>query len=294
MKSFATSTNFINKLNVRDAVDLIKRTEGKVCVITGAGVSTESGIPDYRGPSGRYMKTTSKPMTHQEFTGDARNRQRFWSRAIVGFRSFIEAQPNRSHHALAHLEHKHLIDGLITQNVDRLHHKAGSQKVIELHGRGDLVQCMSCNAVKRRDEYQKELTEENQLWLKQIEGKSFTLTADGDAIIEDTDLSNFCVTNCEECSVGVMKPTYVFYGGSVPPEVSAEATDLVTRNRALLMIGSTASTFSCYRLIQLAHFKGYPVGIVNRGPTRADDLATAGKFDGASCGDFLEQVMGQV
>jgi NAD-dependent SIR2 family protein deacetylase len=233
-------------------------------------------------------------MTHQEFTGNEQNRKRFWSRAVVGFGSFSEAQVNRSHRVLASLEERKLIDGIITQNVDRLHHKAGSKTIIELHGRGDLVQCMTCGAEKKRDDYQKELKEENKLWLKNLEGKAFTLTADGDAIIADSNVSHFCVTNCEVCSVGIMKPMYVFFGGSVPQEVATQATGIVSQTRALFLIGTTASTFSCYRLVQLAHSLGNPVAVINRGATRADVLATAGKFEESSCGEFLEQVIAQL
>jgi len=278
------------KLSVSEAAAILDRAKGHVAVITGAGVSTESGIPDYRGPTGRYTQTTSKPMTHQEFMGHVNNRKRFWSRALIGFKSFEEAHPNRSHKALAKLEERGLIKGVITQNVDRLHHRAGTKEVVELHGRGDTLECMTCGSVKSRREYQQELMEENKLWLSFMDGKKYTLTADGDAIIEDSDLGSFCVLNCDVCSVGILKPAYVFFGGTVPPDVAQKAHELSVTSKAVFVIGTTSSTFSCYRLIRAAHQQGSPVLLVNRGPTRVDDMV-AGVFDDASCGEFLEELV---
>ena len=289
----AHSRRAIPSITPSTASEIIQKNKHKTCFITGAGVSTESGLPDYRGPAGRYLQTDSKPMTHQEFMGDDFNRKRYWSRAVVGFKSFNTAKPNRSHFVIAELGRSRFLTGLITQNVDRLHHRAGSHKVIELHGRGDMVECMTCGHQKPREEYHKELIEENQRWMKSIENKSYTLTADGDAVIDESDVHSFCVLNCDVCSVGILKPSFVFFGGIVPPDVSESALDLVTNCNALFLIGSTASTFSCYRLIKAARDQGAYVSIINKGPTRVDDLAHS-VFDTDSCGEFLEQVARQL
>jgi NAD-dependent SIR2 family protein deacetylase len=292
MKRWFASSNRVSipRITPNLASRILRENGGLTCIITGAGVSTESGIPDYRGPEGRYMQTASKPMTHQEFMGEDWNRKRFWSRAIVGFKSFDKAKPNRSHFSIAGLERNHLLNGLITQNVDRLHHRAGSKHVVELHGRGDMVECMTCGNQKPREEYHKDLIEENRNWLRSIEGKSYTLTADGDAIIDESDVHSFCVLSCDVCAVGVLKPSYVFFGGAVPTHVSEAALDAVTKCKALFLVGSTASTFSCYRLVKAARDQGAYVSVINRGPTRVDELSHS-VFDNASCGEFLEQLV---
>ena len=199
------------------------------------------------------------------------------------------AQPNRSHISLTKLEKKNLIHGIITQNVDRLHHKSGSINIIELHGRGDRVQCTTCSNEKDRVIYQEELQEYNNDWLKTILGRKFETTADGDAILDNVDTSRFEIIPCDNCNIGIMKPMYVFFGGSVPQDISDAANELIQKSKMLLLIGTTVSTYSCFRLVRLARENQSVIYIINNGTTRVDSLAD-GIFSGPSCGEFLEQL----
>lgn len=282
------------KLLPLQAARLIQASAGRTLVITGAGVSTEppSNIPDYRGVRGRYKLQHSKAMTHQEYMGLEANRKRFWARALFGFKSFEEALPNRSHLTLRKLEVAGHVHGIITQNVDRLHHRAGSTSAVELHGRGDMLECQTCFETMQRSEYQQELRKANLEWLAGIsKDETFERTADGDAILPDTiDFSLLRVLPCAKCGTGVLKPSYVFFGGSVPRHVVQEANRLLEDAKLVILIGSTAHTFSCFRLLREAsQGQRKPVLIVNQGDTRADALAFA-KHDTDSCGAFLESV----
>lgn len=180
--------------------------------------------------------------------------------------------------------------GLITQNVDRLHHESGSHKVVELHGRGDMLECQTCGAERSRVEYQQDLFIQNEAWLANLPDRSYQSTADGDAIISDSvSTKDFSVLRCEQCQVGIMKPSYVFFGGKVPREVVQQADGLINASKLLLVIGTTSTTYSCFRLIKQAHSIGSQVLIVNQGPTRADPLAT-GFYSHESCGYFLAEL----
>ena len=236
---------------------------GGTAVVTGAGLSTDSGIPDYRGPG----SPPRAPMTFQEFI-TPRGRQRYWARSFVGFERMAGAAPNAGHRALATLEDAGLITGVITQNVDGLHQAAGSRTVIDLHGRIDRVVCLTCSRRSSRQEYQRLLAVLNP---DAIRAGEIDLAPDGDAHVEDTD--HFVVADCEHCG-GVLKPDVVFFGESVPPPVVAEATTLVADAAALLVLGSSLTVYSGRRFVRQASLRGIPVVAVNRGPTRADEFAT--------------------
>jgi len=190
-----------------------------VAVLTGAGCSTESGIPDYRSPEGSYSKG-HRPMTHQHFMGDVEHRKRYWARSIVGYRHFDAAQPNTAHTALAELEKLGWVSSLVTQNVDGLHGQAGSQRVVELHGHNNEVECQSCGALSPRRNFQEVLQQVNDAWIDHwLDPEVIDIRADGDAHIAVEDFKAFQVPGCEVCGTGVLKPNVVFFGGSIKAEV---------------------------------------------------------------------------
>jgi NAD-dependent SIR2 family protein deacetylase len=248
-------------------------------VLTGAGVSTDSGIPDYRGP-GRPARA---PMTIQEFRAAHAARQRYWARSFLGWRSMGTARPNATHRILADLEQDGRLSGLITQNVDGLHTAAGHRDVVELHGRIDQVACLDCDARSSREALQQRLTVLNRGFV----ATGLRTLPDGDVELEDTD--GFVVAACEECG-GTLKPDVVFFGDSVPPERVAHCTALVEEAEALVVLGSSLQVFSGRRFVKQAHARGIPVAIVNRGETRADGLATV-KLD-AGCAETLAALVG--
>jgi NAD-dependent SIR2 family protein deacetylase len=243
-------------------------------VLTGAGVSTDSGIPDYRG-SGAPVRT---PMTLAQFRSGHAARQRYWARSYLGWSSMRTARPNRTHELLADLEAEGLLSGLITQNVDGLHTAAGHRHLVELHGRIDRVVCLDCQVASERATLQRRLHSLN---------RAFTATGaailpDGDVALESTE--GFVVADCEACG-GLLKPDVVFFGESVPPERVARCAALVEDADALVVLGSSLHVFSGRRFVKQACARGIPVVVVNRGPTRADALATV-KID-AGCAETL-------
>ena len=244
----------------------------RLLVITGAGVSTGSGIPDYRSPNGSYSRG-HKPMQHAEFVRSEKNRQRYWTRSFVGWRYFSRAEPNAAHIALAELEaHGFVQGGLITQNVDGLHSEAGMRNVLDLHGRIGLVECTSCGDITPRARLQERLRAANEEWAAAIEPLlPGELRADGDSEIDEAD--DFVVPSCERCHDGVLKPNVTFFGGSVPAATVQAAADAVERADALLVLGSSMQVFSAFRLARQAAKQGKPIAILNNGPTRADELA---------------------
>ena len=243
-------------------------------VLTGAGVSTDSGIPDYRGPGAPVRA----PMTIQQFRSGHAARQRYWARSFLGWGSMGTARPNATHHLLAGLEQQGRLSGLITQNVDGLHGAAGHRDVIELHGRIDQVACLDCGDRSSRAALQERLTALN----RGFRATGLRTLPDGDVELEDTD--GFVVAACERCG-GTLKPDVVFFGDSVPPERVARCTTLVEQAEALVVLGSSLQVFSGRRFVKQAHAQGIPVAIVNRGETRADALATV-KVDGG-CAETL-------
>jgi NAD-dependent SIR2 family protein deacetylase len=232
-------------------------------VLTGAGVSTDSGIPDYRGP-GAPPRT---PIMFQELLRSAEARQRYWARAHVGWSLMRSAEPNATHHLLAQMERNGRLTGLITQNIDGLHERAGHRDVIDLHGRIDRVVCLSCGEVTPRAELHARLTTLNPGW----ESRVGEIAPDGDVELEDT--SDFVVAPCLRCG-GDLKPDVVFFGENVPKPRVAAALDLVERAESLVVLGSSLHVMSGLRFVRAARKRGLPIVIVNRGTTRGDDLAT--------------------
>lgn len=247
--------------------------ERRWLVLTGAGVSTDSGIPDYRGPD----SVPRQPMTYQDFIASATNRQRYWARAHLGWSRMGGAEPNFTHHFLA--ERQDQLVGLITQNVDGLHERAGSRDVVDLHGRLDKVVCLDCGDMTGRTEVQDRLGALNPGWTDQ----EVTLAPDGDVDLENT--AGFVVAECTQCG-GRLKPDVVFFGESVPKPKVAHCFDLVDRaghaGAALVVLGSSLQVMSGLRFVRRAAKDGTTVVIVNRGPTRGDDLAAVRIDDGVA------------
>lgn len=240
---------------------------GGVVALTGAGISTESGIPDYRGPSGASLRRHS-PMTYQLFTGDPVARRRYWARSHVGWRIMRQAQPNDGHRAVADLERLGLVLGTITQNVDGLHQAAGAQRVVDLHGRLDRVVCLGCGTPMTRADLDARLSAVNLDWRATVTA----VNPDGDVDLPDDQLDAFTVVDCEACG-GVLKPDVVYFGENVPAPRLAEAYELADAARVLLVLGSSLTVFSGRRFVVRADKAGVPVAIVNDGPTRGDDVA---------------------
>ncbi|MBA0396356.1 NAD-dependent protein deacetylase [Stenotrophomonas maltophilia] len=243
--------------------DFIDRAQ-RLFVLTGAGCSTASGIPDYRDADGQWKRTP--PVTYQAFMGEAATRQRYWARSLLGWPRFGLAQPNGTHQALAALESRGTLQVLLTQNVDGLHQRAGSHNVIDLHGRLDLVRCMGCERRSDREDFQQRLLDANPGW----DALEAGIAPDGDADLE-TDFSAFVVPECPHCS-GVLKPDVVFFGENVPRERVAAVHDHLQQADAVLVVGSSLMVYSGFRFVQAAAKAGLPVAALNRGRTRADDL----------------------
>ena len=235
-----------------------------VAVLTGAGVSTDSGIPDYRG-EGAPVRS---PMTFQQFLADLDYRKRYWAGSHLGWKRFSAASPNAGHKALADLELAGLVDGIITQNVDGLHLRAGSQRVVDLPGSMDRVVCLTCGQYYARGGVADQITEHNP-WLDQPE--SVELSPDGD--VEIKDVAAFVLPECTVCG-GILKPDVVFFGEFVPKEKFAEATALLQSADALLIAGSSLVVNSGIRLLEQASRRKVPIVIINRGVTKGDNRAS--------------------
>jgi NAD-dependent SIR2 family protein deacetylase len=245
-------------------VDLFR--DGGVVVLTGAGISTESGIPDYRGPTGRSRRAT--PMTYQAFVADPDARRRYWARSFVGWRRMAAAAPNAGHHAVAALQSHGLLAGIVTQNVDGLHQAAGARGVVELHGGLDRVICLHCGHTSRRAELDARLREANP-WFATVAGE---VKPDGDVDLPADAVSSFRTVGCLRCQ-GLLKPDVVFFGETVPRDRVQACFGLVESARALVVLGSSLSVMSGRRFVLRAAKSGIPVAIVNQGPTRGDEYA---------------------
>ncbi|TQV82399.1 NAD-dependent protein deacetylase [Exilibacterium tricleocarpae] len=255
----------------------------RLLVLTGAGISRASGIPTYRDHRGNWQRNA--PIQHRDFLADHAVRQRYWARSLVGWRYMQRAQPNRAHRALAELEARGRIELLVTQNVDGLHQRAGSQRVLDLHGRIDSAVCLACGTQRCRADIQRFLEHHN------AELVDFAAAAgpDGDADVDDLDLSAVTVPDCVSCG-GVVKPDVVFFGDNVPRQRVAATTAALQSAGALLVVGSSLMVFSGYRFCKLAAQSGFPIAVLNRGVTRADDLVEF-KVEG-DCGEVLDGVVG--
>ena len=240
--------------------------DGDVVILSGAGLSTESGIPDYRGPSG--LARRAEPMTYQAFTGDAAARQRYWARSHRGWQHIAAARPNAGHHAVAELDRRGLLAGIVTQNVDGLHQAAGAHQVVELHGSLARVLCLGCGQRTSRTELDRRLRAANPGW----DARVSQINPDGDAILADDEVARFRVVNCGSCG-GLLKPDVVFFGENVPRPRVDTCFALVERAGALVVLGSSLTVMSGYRFVRHAAKLAVPVVIVNRGPTRGDAQA---------------------
>ncbi|KGA05952.1 MAG: NAD-dependent deacetylase [actinobacterium acMicro-4] len=234
-------------------------------VLTGAGVSTDSGIPDYRGVGAPKQH----PMSFSDFLQSHRHRQRYWLGSHMGWSRFAAAEPNRGHEAIASAEEASLFSGVVTQNVDALHHKAGSLRVVDLHGRLDKVRCIHCGQSFSRQSVAHTIDLLNP-WLEKRD-ISGHIKPDGDVDVAVT--SEFVVPSCDMCD-GVLKPEVIFFGEFVPTGVFDQAASLIARSEALIIAGSSLVVNTGMRLVNLAHRKKIPIVIINRGPTKADRLAT--------------------
>jgi NAD-dependent SIR2 family protein deacetylase len=257
--------------NSVDSLLAILKSGAPWVALTGAGVSAASGIPTYRDHSGTWLG--SQPIQHDEFVTDADKRRRYWSRSVLGWPRVSAARPNTTHKALADLEGTGVLAGVITQNVDRLHQQAGSQRVIDLHGRLDLVRCLQCSAVESRDTVQRWLESHNAIPQRDV----LTIRPDGDADLPEHFLSNFQPPHCQTCN-GTMMPEVVFFGGTVPTRTVQACYQLIDESAGMIVLGSSLSVYSGLRFCRYATGKGKPLIILNQGHTRADDICQR-KFD---------------
>ncbi len=249
-------------------VALLESLAGRrFAVLTGAGCSTESGIPDYRGPG--TASRARNPIQYRAFIDQPSARVRYWARSVVGWSRLTEALPNPAHHALAALERHGVTTSLITQNVDRLHHAAGSRRVVELHGALAEVRCLACQSLETRESLQQRLLDLNPNWLDH----AAELAPDGDAELNEAMMRGFCVADCMFCH-GILKPNVVFFGESVPRPVVDAAWQAVDGADALLVVGSSLTVYSGFRFVRGAAERGLPVVIINVGSTRGDALAS--------------------
>ena len=238
----------------------------RTVILTGAGISLASGIPTYRDSSGKWQR--NDPIQHRDFVDKPASRQRYWARSYAGWPAVGKAQPNTAHRALTRLEEAGFGSLLVTQNVDRLHQRAGSQRVIDLHGRLDSVVCLSCGEKSERALMQQRLIESNSTLPSPGE-----LAPDGDADVPDEVIDDFVVPPCASCG-GVLKPDVVFFGDSVPRDTVNEIFSAIDAAGALLVIGSSLMVYSGFRFCRHAHQASYPLACINPGATRADELFT--------------------
>jgi NAD-dependent SIR2 family protein deacetylase len=247
---------------------LVELLRGRnITVLTGAGLSTESGIPDYRGPDGKRRVV---PMTYGEFVASPANRQRYWARSFVGWRRFAGAGPNDGHRAVADLQRLGLVRAIITQNVDGLHQLAGARDVLELHGNLARARCLDCGETTHRADLDARLVEAN----PHFEVIAGELRPDGDVVLSEEAVAGFHIPRCLVCQSDLLKPDVVFFGESVPKPLVEQCFSYVEASSGLLVLGSSLQVMSGYRFVQRAAARGLPVAIVTRGPSRGDEKAT--------------------
>ncbi|MEI8411234.1 MULTISPECIES: NAD-dependent protein deacetylase [unclassified Kribbella] len=241
--------------------------DGEVVVLTGAGISTESGIPDYRGETGSLR--THTPMTYGDFVASESGRQRYWARSHLGWRTIARALPNEGHRAVAALQARGYLSGVITQNVDGLHQAAGARDVIELHGNLDRVICLNCGTTSAREALDRRLRAAN----PDFEGEATRINPDGDVDLPDSIVRTFTVVPCEACGTGVLKPDVVFFGENVPKPRVERCYRLIDDAAAMLVLGSSLTVMSGFRFVRHAAKAGKTVLIINQGVTRGDPYA---------------------
>jgi len=266
------------------ATDLSRfiRKHPRLTILSGAGCSTASGIPDYRDDLGKWKH--QQPMQFSDFVDNAAKRRRYWAQSFAGWSRIASAKPNQAHLAIARLEKLGFVSCVITQNVDNLHQTAGSQRVIDLHGILRKIRCLQCDATESRKKFQQKLREMNPHW----DAKISAIAPDGDAMLSREDFESFNVPDCTLCG-GILKPDVVFFGEAVPRDRVSDAQKHLQQSDALMVVGSSLMVFSGYRFARSACASGKPIAIVNRGTTRADDLAAC-KMTG-DCADVLTQTV---
>lgn len=246
-------------------IDLLQNRTA--CILTGAGISTESGIPDYRGPERRGKPAT--PISYREFRSSAEARRRYWARSAIGWPWIERKEPNRGHVVVASLERSGICSGLITQNVDGLHGKAGQRRVVELHGTLANVVCLDCGRSESRYSFQERVLVQNPGWTRH----AGEVAPDGDVHLAPEVAAEFRVPVCLHCA-GTLKPDVVFFGENVPQKRVARAFEMLAEAEMLLVLGSSLTVYSGYRFVVEALRSGKPVALLNDGPTRADPVAT--------------------
>ena len=254
----------------------------RLFVLTGAGISTASGIPDYRDERGEWKQ--QKPMEYRDFVSSEAARRRYWSRSFFGWQRFSRAQPNRAHLALVRLEQLGRVQLTVTQNVDGLHQRAGSRRLTELHGSLASVNCLDCDASFEREQMQRALLQQN----PQLAAVKGTIAPDGDAHLQGVDESRLDIPACSACG-GILKPAVVFFGESVPPARVQQCRDALAACDAVLVLGSSLMVYSGFRFVREAIQAGIPVVAINRGKTRADELLQH-KFE-LDCASALDAVL---
>jgi NAD-dependent SIR2 family protein deacetylase len=260
--------------------------DGGVVVLSGAGISTESGIPDYRGESGSLR--THTPMTYGDFVANESGRQRYWARSHLGWRTIARAMPNDGHRAVAALQARGYLTGVITQNVDGLHQAAGAREVIELHGNLDRVTCLNCGTTSARDALDRRLRAANPTF----EGEATRINPDGDVDLPDEIVRTFTVVPCQACTTGVLKPDVVFFGENVPKPRVERCYRLIDDAATVLVLGSSLTVMSGFRFVRHAAKAGKNVLIINQGVTRGDPYA-AHRVN-LPLGQALNELLGRV
>jgi NAD-dependent SIR2 family protein deacetylase len=241
---------------------------GGVLILTGAGISTDSGIPDYRGENGSLRR--SRPMTFQEFAASSEARRRYWARGFVGVTQLREARPNICHHIVASWQRRGLLAGVVTQNVDGLHAAAGTKDVVAMHGDMAWVGCLDCGHREPRAQFDERLEAANPGFRESIDAEHLVVNADGDVNLEQADVDRFVTLNCLNCGSDRLKPSVVYFGENVPAEVHAKARALGEASSSLLVLGSSLAVMSGYRFVLEAERAGKRTTVINGGPGRAD------------------------
>lgn len=277
----------MNSAAVIPAESLVEfiQSHASIFVLTGAGVSTASGLPNYRDEAGNWMH--QKPMEYRDFIQQRASRQRYWARSAVAWQRFVQARPNPAHHALVRLQSLMKVSRLVTQNVDRLHQRAGSRDVIDLHGNLEKTVCLDCGGKASRDRFQHRLLASNP-GLARLSAQPLP---DGDALIDNFDPDQMRVPGCETCD-GRLKPDVVFFGESVPADRVRECFDALKGSDAMLVVGSSLMVYSGLRFVRQAFQQKLPILAINRGLTRADELFDC-KIE-ADCADTLNDALSRL